>query len=755
MSRVKTLSLIVIASYLALVQGTIVEAQRYPTLNIKTSITALDASYAFKLNFANKQSLRFDTNWGEILKEEESRVDDLPPIYKNTEILRIDTSQVFLELIAYGKQGRKKDNCIMTVWWDKNKRWTNRVLMSRDECLRLRVTRVPFELQKKLVSYITDEGLFRWFYVDNKTPRFKDWEEVKGFNLFENEVILGKDEPHDVAFYNRKTYDFDLDNDLFSFVVYQKATTKDGQYPDGGIWVVSTDKDFDEEGVSMSFSQLDHSYKSFRGVLGPIQKVHWVYGPDSNEHTTLVISSLADTGKLSFTHHDLKTDGEIPKELHMRKSSINSGHSGFLIEGREVTFYYEIDTKEGKIKLCKPKYTEHHRIFLHRLSSWKYSCVTKFHLKELNFDSEEKFIDDVEARDDEIIVIKIKDKGDQDLTHEIVYSLEDAELPEIDVEKNNYAANSARLYEVKEDFARNPQIYSYADPATATSYLFSLEDLIPEIKIRAWDSDNEEVFAEHIVDYNQVDEFVPDFIDSDNVIRINKGEFSTYNKPIALQDRIPVTGDYIFLRLNRKVSKTWFTLTPIERPAPIQPEKLRSVKPRKQAMKLDSGNLEARWKISSPTDVLELCNLKDYYVFAKDNRIHSFSKKIPGLENKYYYLVDLSEYNIKVGSFYCSKNHNYVIVDDFKDKYYGILSFDFGQGNGEYAIRQFYYELDLMDYASMQPIQEEKKYKMTMKNGEILYVHFNNLFPYVKIDEKTTKGQVKLFGETVQFMVVD
>lgn len=728
--------------------ATVVEQQRYPNLKIRTKITGLDLSYAYKLKYADTSKLSFDTNWGKIVEDKTSKTEALPAEYANSEILRIDTSQAFLELIGFTADNK----CLATVWWDKITKWTLSFSMTKTECQRLRITSFPLEIQKKLLSYITDTGSFRWYFLKDSKTQFSNWQEVADFNLYEKGVIASKDEPHGVAFYHRNTYDIDRLKDIFTFTVYQKSATKAGDYPKDEIWVVETDKDFDEQGVVMKFKQLSSNYRTLVKADGPIQSVSWIHGPDNNKHATIITSFKLEDGKIRYSFNDVDTSQNPPVSLKTRFARIESGFAGFTVEGREVVYYFEIDTKAGQISLCDTQFPEFEHLFKKESISWRYECITKFKIDELKL-TEESFIDDVEIRSDQVIVIKTKKKGSQDLDKEVILNMGAYNLPKkFHTRKNNYAANSAKLYEVQNKLGVKPMITSYNLEVLTTSYLLSFQPLKDGITVKAYDTEAREKAVEHKLQYTKVDNFVPDSID-DTPIQIDSQKYRFFNKAASLENKIKATGDFIATEVHDPLSKVWFSLAPIERPTPKSPEQVSKEHKDVKNYPVRLGQQPIVIRIDSPSDVLEICHLKNYYVFSKDNKLHSFSKKIPGLKNKYYYLVDLSQYNIEVGSVFCSKKSDLVMVRDHNGQHYSVLSFDFGAGNGEFALRKFFYEMNLFEFSELKLDKEGKKYDLKMNNGESVYVHFENMFPYLKIDENVGDGEVDVLGKKVKFII--
>lgn len=703
------------------------------------SFYAFDVSSAIDFTAADKSKLVVTTNWGSIKTESKTTSINLPDDFKASVILRFDTANGFLNVVGFNRKDKK---CVIALLYDEV---TFRTLtfstLSRSECNRVRVSRFGEGTDKRMISYITQDGTFKWIARRNEGDTASTWNTVNK-NFFKDGV-LDPDEFHDVQMVTSEINSRDL------FIVYQKSRGVKSSKFFGYIgFLYSSSSGF---GSLSSTSTLTFTYSSegLNRLAGHLKSDFLI--------NRLNVRTMYKRTKWSGVWMTFKQRGtgisrtaylDLDSELLRRRS--NQPNPRYLSFGNENQFYGTSNTKNqgfkhysefeqnGTLRMCETE--KNYFGGMTSQSYFKKSCVAK-KIAEHQIGNDE-FVEDITVTNNLIAVVTVRTKGDEEEKRQFIYDLNDVGTDHIDTDHNYYAANEDYLFEIKIAIGASdqPTINIKAGSSKVSKYyLMPGTAARPPVGPYVQVTDGTET-VKHVIKASFVDLFEKEMILETDLF-INVKDFEK-GKTITGDDKIKMRADWV-KSYDETAKEQFFYLTPFKMLDDTS-EYVKAPEPKEENLN------QQPTPIIMPKLVRKVCELNKFILFTdKPDSLAFFAPKYTRNGNTKHMLIKILPGQIPFTQFRCESANdiNLFIGKGTTKNTYSVISFN---EDGEYLVRQFYSEIDLMGVQSFTYNKYRKRYRLFFQSGKQGLLDFRNLFPVYNVKD-TTGGTLNVQGLSKSF----
>lgn len=386
--------------------------------------------------------------------EIESSTIPLPEDFRGAKILLTDTDNGFLNIVAF-----KSDinQCLISMIYDDfngNKNYQANLSftdLSTSECLRVRVTRYGRKDETRLISYISDSGLFKWIARRYPNDSNTEWITNQSPNLFEG--YINSREYHQVQSVacNSESIDF--------FYVYQKTADEKSQDSIRKIPFFYSDAELGSTNSSSTLKLKVSKYDYFNLTgLDPndyeLENLNLKSSFDRVDHFGyFLMLRFKETGLYESpygvidSNFNLIDNRQYPAFFSYSDKKF-AGTANF--EGIDGTFEYYYTLKaNGEISLCIPKFYGYFNNYSE--SYLEYSCLVKS-LPE-NVIEEDEFVDSLAVFSKFLVVVILRRRGDSAKIRNLVFWMGEGGNPyDFDFENKLYTSNENNLFEMPRVF---------------------------------------------------------------------------------------------------------------------------------------------------------------------------------------------------------------------------------------------------------------------------------------------------------------
>lgn len=706
------------------------------------TLASFEIRAAIDFKRANESNLNFTSNWGRIEKNGPSPNFTLTDDYKTAKILLTDTNNGYLNLVGFNRRQRK---CLVTLFYNQTTHVTIPFSgLSSSECNRVRVSRYGSTYMARLISYITDQGLFKWIPRTSPEDDYSEWKSAGSTNLYSD--IIDQNEFHDVQYISCFNTNLDF------FYIYQKSRGFESPHFYKNIAYFASNMG---SGTTDSTSTLSikYGYKNFfemtNNITGlteegyQLESINWksqTRFSDFNGYWLIFKNKQTDEYKsvYGYLDSDYNYKGryfyrgrDFPRAQFSYDSKKFAGTADFVdIDG---TYRYTYTFKpNGELKLCIPKVFYYQLI--RQISDFEYNCQTK--LIPSNAIGDDEYVDDVTIYSGNTAIVSVRRKGDIEIRNEKVFSFSNS-LLNLDTLTNLYIANRENIFEIPRFMPADetPEIKIKVSKISVDQTLYSENIQLPEdpkfsvsngnINVtHHFKLDFAEYFEKNFVEFN---EFYPNVKESD------KG------KIISGQDSIRIKGDYI-KSVDEELPDQFIYLTPF---------KMLQFSTKNQREEGDSEMVESP-AIKAGVSSNLICETIGYYFYrGKENGFSYYTPKNSQIESKKYMLMKINPKPQRAKELKCISNEEttlYIGRGENKN-IYSVVSFE---SNGEYLIREIFSQEDLFNIGRYSYNKFTKSYTLVFFNGKRGILDFRNLSPIYRFTD-STGGQFKVEGLETQF----
>ena len=382
-------------------------------------------------------------NQGGLSQPPEVRL-QLPAYFVNAKIVRFSTKHAFLEIVGYNSA--RQLSCAYGLFWSTNSSFFTEFNLTRTECSRLRCTRTS-TASPKIVSYVSDSGIFNWFYITTPNPTFEGFQQINE-NLFQAGVLRTNNNYEVMMTKGVKNSRGSSKDRSTNFIIYQRSADNAGNYPQHNA-VLSSPLPLTPTG-KLTLNLDSFKWKSLQGKTsgGKIQWVNFVKSYEDlgnyNEFSYLWVGVKGPKGtvKTTFYNSDFETPGkEFLRFFDLPKLTSNS-YATLTFTGNQRLFFVEYFAAARTINVCTTKKT---KFKLKRISDFERSCLQD--QISLNLTANE-YIDEIQIRKDKVLVVVIRESGFLDKVRVVLYTKLARGVVPIQHAGFLYAANPGYVFQV-------------------------------------------------------------------------------------------------------------------------------------------------------------------------------------------------------------------------------------------------------------------------------------------------------------------